>query len=303
MKEGTCWIGIDIGGTNIRIGAVSDRMWTVAFEKLPTADVFCSTDAGISLVRMIGQFLRRWDLTGQLQGISIGFPATLNRERTRVLQAPAVPCLDGLYASEVLENAFGVPVCLERDVLTALYYDMVKYRIPDCEVLLGIYIGTGIGNAILIHGKELIGRLGVAGELGHIPAMGSDAPCGCGNRGCVETLAGGRTLEKIAREHFNFLPVGQLFSNHSGHPLLKEYISHLAQVIATEINIFDPDYMVLGGGVLSMQDFPVKELVGKICTHTRKPYPGNDVRMVIADDDAEKGVIGAVLYAKANRKE
>ena len=299
MTEGRYWIGIDIGGTNVRIGAVSDEMQVAALEKLQTAKIFSSQDAGASLIRMIEQFLHRHGLTGRVQRISVGFPATLNRERTCVLQAPAIPYLDGLRAAELLEDAFGVPVCLERDVLTALYYDKAKYGIPDCEVLLGIYIGTGIGNAILIHGKELVGRNGAAGELGHIPAMGSDVLCGCGNRGCVEMLAGGKYLASLCREHFSPLPISQLFSNHIDHPLLREYLSRLAQVIATEINIFDPDYLILGGGVLAMQDFPLDELVGEIHAHTRKPYPGNDVRIVIADDDAAKGVIGAVLYAKS----
>lgn len=292
------WIGIDIGGTHIRIGAVTDEMKAVAYEKLRTADVFLSQDSGTSLVRMIKQFLQRHGLAERIRGISIGFPATLNRERTRVLQAPAVPCLNGLCASALLEDVFGAPACLERDVLTTLYYDKAKYGIHDCEILLGIYVGTGIGNAILIDGKELVGRNGAAGELGHIPAMGNDVLCSCGNHGCVEMLAGGKYLAKLCGEHFDSLPVGQLFSKHSGHILMKEYLCRLAQVIATEINIFDPDCLILGGGVLAMQDFPVDELVEKIHAHTRKPFPGNGVRMIITDDDAEKGVIGAVLYAR-----
>ena len=154
----TCWIGIDIGGTNLRIGAIGRENEVTAFEKRSTPQIFYSMDAGGELVRLIRDFIGAYGLEGVVKGICVGVPATLNRERTVVLQAPNIRGLDGRNVVGLLRETFGVPVWLMKDVCTALFYDREKYHVPQCELLLGIYIGTGIGNIICVNGKELIGR-------------------------------------------------------------------------------------------------------------------------------------------------
>lgn len=297
----TCWIGIDIGGTNLRIGAIGRENEVTAFEKRSTPQIFYSMDAGGELVRLIRDFIGAYGLEGVVKGICVGVPATLNRERTVVLQAPNIRGLDGRNVVGLLRETFGVPVWLMKDVCTALFYDREKYHVPQCELLLGIYIGTGIGNIICVNGKELIGRDGVAGELGHIPLTGSSELCGCGNTGCAEVTAGGMYLARLCETIFTPLPVSEIFNEKRNHPLILQYLERLAGIIATEINILNPDYVILGGGVPAMKGFPMEILLERIRSHTRKPYPEQGLQIIVAEDDEKKGVTGAVLYAKSRQ--
>ncbi len=297
------YIGIDIGGTNIRIGAVDENKNIVAFEKKRTHEVFLDERTEDSLISLIEDFMDKYNLQDNVKAISIGFPATINKERTIVLQAPNINVLDNLNVIEILSKAFNIQAYIVKDVCTALQYDIDKYKIPEDGILIGFYIGTGIGNIIYIDGKEITGKDGVACELGHIPVIGNLESCGCGNAGCIENVAGGKYLTKLCQTCFTETFIGDLFVKHKENMAIKNYIDNLAVSIATEINILNPDYILLGGGVLAMTEFPRHELEIAIRKHTRKPYPEQNLDLIYVEDDENKGVVGAALYAMKKIKE
>ena len=291
-------IGIDIGGTNFRIGAVDKEGNITMFRKIPVGNVFQSDQPLKDLCEYLKAYIQ--ELSEELlevAAISIGFPATLDRERQRVLQAPNISFMENLPVVKTLTDSLKIPVFIERDVTMALCYDKRKFKLPKCEVISGFYIGTGIGNAIFINGYPLAGKNGSAGELGHIPVDGSDIVCGCGNVGCIESLAGGLYLAKLQKTNYPETPIGNLFTEHGKEALLTQYIDRVAMAIATEINILNPDYNLVGGGVPSMPDFPQDLLAERIHFHTRKPYPAEDLNIIFTGDRPEKCVIGAAYYA------
>lgn len=291
-------IGMDIGGTNIRIGAVNRDGTVHCFEKVRQITVLDGAAPVESLTRFIRDFLERHAITQQLCAISIGFPATLNRECTTVLQAPNIAGLDGVNFAVPLQAAFQVPVFLCKDIWTAFYYDLKKYQIHKEGIISGFYIGTGIGNVISMDGALLTGKNGAAGELGHIPVDGSTELCGCGNRGCMENLAAGKYLERLCEtDIFQGVQIGDLFTAHGTHPLLRQFVDRIAMAIATEVNILDPDVVLVGGGVLAMKNFPIEFLTSCIYEHSRKPYPAENLNLIFTEDDEQKGTIGAALYA------
>lgn len=285
-------LSADIGGTNFRLGAVDENRRILKFEKIPTGSVFSSDQVLSDLEKAIRSFSE--DLA--FEAIAIGFPATLNRERTQVVQAPNIPFMENIPVCEYLQEAFGVPVLAERDVTFALCYDVEKYHLPCEGLICGIYFGTGIGNAMLIDGKPLTGRHGSAGELGHIPVPGCNVPCGCGNAGCLEAVAGGKALARIQKELYPQTSVGDMFSLHAQDPALTAFVDGMAAAVATELNILDPDQMLLGGGVLNMKDFPRSLLDEKIREHTRKPLPWRELNLIYAEDEADKSVVGGAIY-------
>ncbi len=291
-------IGIDIGGTHFRIGAVRESGAVENFRKLPTAQIIHSDDVLSDLADFIAEYSK--DMA--VEAVSIGFPATLDRTREMVLQAPNLKFMEKLPVVSVLSGRLGVPVCAERDVTMALCYDTVKYGIPCEGITCGFYFGTGIGNAISIDGKPLCGKNGTVGELGHIPADGSDVPCGCGNVGCMENLAGGKYLAQLQKEHYSDTSIGELFTKHGEEPLLRQFVDRMAVAVATEINILDPDHVLVGGGVANMPGFPKDELHRRILAHTRKPYPAENLSIIYTDDEPEKSVVGAAYYARARLK-
>ena len=290
-------VGIDIGGTNFRIGAVNAALETAEFEKLPVREVFHSSDPLEDLAAFLGDYLRREALAGRVEAVSIGFPATLNRERTEVMQAPNVRFMENQPVVRRLGGALGLPVYIERDVSLALYHDMARCGVSSAGIVAGIYFGTGIGNAICIDGELLSGRDGAAGELGHIPVVGCTEVCGCGNVGCMEAVAGGKYLAKLCREVYVDTPIGEIFTAHGEDALLRDFVDRMAVAIATEVNILNPDCVLVGGGVLAMRDFPRTLLVERIHVHARKPYPDRSLRLVFTGDDPEKCVVGAAIHA------
>lgn len=290
-------VGIDIGGTNFRIGLVNDMGMVSDFRKVPVKQVFFTPDP---LADLSG-YLKAYCEGKTVEAVSIGFPATVDRERKTVLQAPNVPFVERLPVVDVLSKELGIPVFIERDVTLALAYDCRKHGIPDDGIVCGFYFGTGIGNAISINGKPLVGKNGTAGELGHIPVDGSEEVCGCGNVGCMEPLAGGRYLAQLCREVYTDTHISDLFTKHGCEPLLQQFVDRMAITVATEINILDPDWVLIGGGVPAMENFPREYLVERIRFHARKPFPAETLEVIFTEDGEDKTVQGAALYAASKR--
>ena len=282
------FVGIDIGGTNFRIGLADSDGKIREFRKLPVKQVIHTDD----VLSDIAAFIEACADGEELEAVAIGFPATLNRERTKVIQAPNLSYMENLPVVEYLTSRLNARVFAERDVTFALCYDMKKYNVPHEGVITGIYFGTGVGNAIMIDGHYLTGRNGTAGELGHIPVNGNDELCGCGLRGCIETLAGGKYLAgRFAHDE-----IADVFVKHVAE--LEGFISKMAESVAVEVNILDPECVILGGGVLNMRGFPRERLHGKILERVRRPYPAENLRIIYAADEPDKSAQGAVYYAQ-----
>jgi len=291
-----CIIGVDIGGTSIRIGQVDAEMCLTGFRTVPQADVLAG-DSVAALAGFIQRYIDSAGIAGTIEALAVGVPATMNRERTTILSAPNVHGLDGQNLHAALAEAFPFPVFLDKDVAMLYAYDGYKHAIPKAGVVIACYIGTGLGNVIAVDGKILTGSHGVAGELGHIPAMDGDVVCGCGNIGCAETLVGGKRLQVLRNELFPQTEIAKLFAIHAAHPAMTDFIRRLAATIAAEINIVDPHTVVLGGGVVSMDGFPKETLEQQIRYYARKPFPERGLRFLYADNAGENGVIGAGILA------
>ncbi len=143
----------------------------------------------------------------------------------------------------------------------------------------------------------LPGEHGGAGEIGHIPWADNDLLCPCGNRGCAETLTSGHWLSQWAQHNFPHTDMSQLFTLHGDHPELQRFITRLAKIVASEMNILDPQYLILGGGVLAMNDFPLAQLRSQIERFLRPPVTRSELRIVISHATDQTGGRGACLAA------
>lgn len=295
-------IGIDIGGTHLRIGAVDRAGRVHCFEKRESSAV-CGADGSASrLVALIRAYLAQNELTDRAAALAVGFPSTVSRDKRIVFSSPNLPLggadgLDGRDVVALLKNALGMPVFLDKDTVFLLQYDLVRLGLRGKGCTVGIYYGTGIGNAVFLDGRFLCGKHGVACELGHIPFYGSRNLCGCGSRGCAETHAAGYVLRALWAEHFADEPFSELFLRHGDDERILRFLEAMAIPFATELNIFDPDQVILGGGVAQMRGFPMERLMAYVCAFARKPYPGEDFTLLRASAAPEIGVAGAAYYA------
>lgn len=290
-------IGIDIGGTNFRIGAVNRGNRVLNFRRLPVTEVLKGGDAIRELAAFIEEYMQ--ELSREAAAVAIGFPAPLDKERKTVLKAPNLPQLENLPVSDGLQRMLGLPVLIERDVNMLLACDMENYRIPEQGVVCAFYFGTGIGNAIFVNGRPYVGRNGAAGELGHIPVDGSEQACGCGLHGCMENLAGGKYLVYLREKSYPDTPMEELFTRHGGEAPLLQFVDRMAQTVSIEMTILDPDQVLIGGGVPAMKGFPREYLNERIAAHTKNAFAKDSPEIIYTRDNEEKGVIGAAIYCRS----
>lgn len=297
MKDGKYVLGIDIGGTNIRAGLVDTEFRLANFVIESSTQIMDKNHATEKLIEFIKRYIDTLEPGTNVVAISIGFPSTIDKMRKKVLSTPNIKGFDNVEIVDELEKVLGIRTFINKDVNMLMLYDMHQGKVPDDGVTTGYYLGTGLGNAISINGHLLSGKNGAAAELGHIPSRGDTAQCGCGNRGCVETFASGKYLRALCEGELGGVFIGDVFKKQKDHPLIKKFIRELAIPIATEINILDPDYIILGGGVVHMEGFPCEELEAAIHEFARKPYPEQSLEFVYSVESQENGVIGAGIYA------
>jgi len=117
----------------------------------------------------------------------------------------------------------------------------------------------------------------------------------------MENIAGGKYLASLQKQRYPQVDIGDMFLTLGDEPLLRQFIDRMAAAVATEINILDPDHVLIGGGIVSMNGFPRKALSDRIIAHTRKPYPAGNLEILYTEDNPEKSVIGAAYYARQQK--
>lgn len=294
-------IGMDVGGTHIRVGAVREDGRLQGLRKLLQKELLGETPVQ-NLVELVKEIVREQAGLGTPSALVVGLPAVLDRDRKIIWNAPNLHGLDGEETYRSFAEAFPFPVYFEKDVNLLFEYDRERYGLERQEVAVGCYIGTGVGNAIAINGQILTGASGAAGELGHVPVWGNGELCSCGNVGCIEPKAGGKYLQDLCRQCFPKTCLSRLFVEHANHPRVEQYLEYVACAVAAEINILDPGVVLLGGGVISMDRFPKEKLVRLIQAHVRKPFPHHNVSYIFSEDQGENGVRGAGIYGLKRAK-
>jgi allose kinase len=286
---------MDIGGTNVRSGFFDDNDGLSYFAVGRSVEIF-RDNAPQNLVNYIGELISKD--SNYPDSISIGVPSTVDRNNRIIYSTPNINNLDNVPIADMLEEAFHIPCFVTRDVCLLLLHDIYVNNFNVDGFIPGFYIGTGLGNAIAYNGELVTGCHGVAAELGHIPVLNRNDLCGCGNRGCVELYASGKRLAQIRDKSYLGLSIGEVLSGHTDDLVIREFIDNMGAAIATEINILDPENVILGGGVILQEGFPRQALEGAILKYTRKPYPARSLKFIYSRASHENGVIGAALFAR-----
>lgn len=294
---GILTLGIDIGGTNLRMGVVNTEGEILSFSREPSS-AFTEENAKDMLCEKIENHLAENGFTGKIAAAAAGLPALMSRDKKTVLSAPNVRGFDGLQFDESFEKRLGFPVFADRDTNFLLQNDIEKLGLHSEKNILGFYIGTGFGNSIFLDGKFYSGTNGAAGELGHIPTVGSDKKCTCGNHSCIETIASGKHLEELAARFFPQTDIKRVFKEHGNSPIINLFVQNLAVPIATEINILDIQLCIIGGGVVDMESFPKEQLFDWVHFYARKPYPQKNLRLIFTKHNQQSGVFGSAVFAQ-----
>jgi predicted NBD/HSP70 family sugar kinase len=251
--------GIDLGGTKIE-GIVlekSEPLRILARHRIPTEAQMGYDHIIDQVENLLGELSR---LTGlKPRRLGIGHPGTLDPQ-TGLVKNANTTALIGKPFDRDLQRRLGIPVRLSNDAncfaVAEARLGAVPEVLPQAEVVFGVILGTGVGGGIVVRGKVLHGRQGIAGEWGHNFLDEAGGPCYCGKVGCVETLLSGPALERFYRQksgqHRHLPDIAARSSNHMdtvATETIERLIHYFGKAIAVVINILDPDAIVLGGGV------------------------------------------------------
>ncbi len=192
-------IGVDLGGTNLRIAAV-DQQGTL-LEKTTTG-----TQVARGRDYVIGEMCEAIRATATkfasaaLAGIGIGVPGIIDMDTGMLRESPNLPGWHDYPVRDEIERRLGTKVILENDANSAALGEQWLGAARDYDDMLMLTLGTGVGGGIVLGGSVWHGMRGMAGEPGHITVEPEGPPCPCGNRGCLEQLASATAVMRMARE-------------------------------------------------------------------------------------------------------
>ena len=193
-------IGVDLGGTNLRIAAVdSDGK---LLEKLTLgAEVSRGRDFVITEMCNAIQTLRtKYQGSGELVGIGIGVPGFIDMAAGMVMESPNLPDWTSFPVRDEIEKRLATKVILENDANSAAMGEKWLGAAREYDHMAMYTLGTGVGGGLIFNGRLWHGMTGMAGELGHFNIYADGHPCGCGSRGCLEQYASATAVVRMARE-------------------------------------------------------------------------------------------------------
>lgn len=295
------YAGLDIGGTNARLEIFDDSLTTVASDRRPVRDA----TSPLALAQRIAAMLQESKVDGSLlQGIGIGLAGQMSADGKMVFNAPNLGWRNVAFASilaDVLGGFSKAPIALANDLNALLWGEYRFGAARGAREALAVFVGTGVGGAVLSNGQLVQGAGGKAGEIGHVKVAIDGPQCGCGEFGCLEAFAGGIHLERVVSRLGRYANLAeadaQAFDDPAVRAIWNRVTTHLGLSIANAVTLLNPEVVVLGGGILENLD-NFRTLTLQRTTPLILSACRDDVRFEMGQLKDRAGVIGAALLAK-----
>jgi len=261
MEIGKAVWGIDLGGTKIEgvILESATNISTIERMRVPTEGKMGYDHVLNQIKSLLDQMSAKTGLKPPYVGI--GTPGVLDPDLNTMKNCNST-ALNGRYLKEDLEALLGIEVRMANDAncfaVAETLMGAVKEKAPQAKVAFGVIMGTGVGGGIIVNGKALYGRHGIAGEWGHNFLDESGGLCYCGKIGCVETVISGpgtqRYYKSLTGEDKKMQEIVTLAKegDQSAVKTMQRLVTYFGKGIANVINILDPDVIVLGGGLANI---------------------------------------------------
>jgi glucokinase len=312
VAEPERYLGVDVGGTKIATATVTTgTLGLVTEHPTPLASPEALLDGLESSIR---EALER---DGKPRGIGVGVPSQIDWATGEVQSSVNIP-LHGIALRQELRDRLRLPVHVDNDANCAALGEASLVRDPPAQHLVMLTLGTGVGGGLVLNGQIYRGATGLGAELGHVvvSADGPSCPGNCPNRGCLEALCSGLALERDAREIADDRPDGRLgrvlreqgsvtgpyivAAARDGDADAVELFRRLGRMLgvglAGFVNTFEPEHVVLGGGLSRVSDLFLDEALREARSRAL-PAGLERVSFSLARGGADAGVLGAALLA------
>ena len=311
-------IGVDVGGTNVKLALVDLNGKIVYSNTTPTRADLGYEHSIANIQNAIEELMKETNTNKEsIEAIGFGFPGQIDYKEGIVRLLPNMPGWVEIPVAKIMQDKFGIPTKLDNDVRVATLGELKYGAGKGCENLVCITVGTGIGSGLVFNGKLIRGANNAAGEIGHIKMTMGDGPiCGCGDYGCFEAYASGPSIVAEAKEYikggksskFKELATEELSpyivaqAALQGDVVAKRIFTKMGEIIglglSSVVNLLNPEKVIIGGGVADAGDIlfnPIRETISK----RAMPIQGSNVKIVPAELGNTAGVIGASLLIES----
>ena len=319
MNPGAFTVGVDLGGTNLRIGAYTRADGLLETIQLATRLIDGREAVAYDMCAAIRRLLDRYRQEMTLAGIGVGSPGPLELPAGILRQPPNLPGWDGFELRAAVEGPLGLPIVLQNDANAAALAEWVLGRGKSLGVdsLCMLTLGTGVGGGMILHGKIWDGMSGMAGEVGHLNIWTeAGMACGCGSHGCLEPHASATGVRKSAEQRIAAGTAAGLAALYARNPafdardvaelagagdadaqaIYEQVGRSLGIGLASLVNTLNLPLYVLGGGLANAWSFFAPSLFEELRERSYV-YRLNAAKthVVTAELGGDSGLVGACL--------
>lgn len=309
-------IGVDIGGTNIRIAIMRNhkiigKVKKFKFASYPDVTVEVEKNVCLPILNLIKKLGINIE---EINGVGISLAALFDRNSGDIIKWPNHPSWDGFSFKKYIEDRLKVSVILEDDANAAALGEHIMGAGRNHENFAYITISTGIGCGLILNNRLYIGSRGWAGELGHVPLNHCEVPCKCGATGCFQAVASGTALfqkfltdVQFKKEKYsNITELSQVVDlANQGEDLAIKLFEECGYYVGSTLTsismLLDLSLIVLGGGVINAGDILLQSIKENINKHLQHFHKSIEIKTTELKDDS--GVMGALSLVNYYLKE
>lgn len=309
------YIGIDIGGTNLRLALVDDQGHIICEQRRKT-EIYAGKEVFFHHLNESFRVIRGEGGTAGVwpKAVGVGVPGLIANDGL-VHVSVNLPALDGVNLRDALVDLTGLPVVVANDVNACAYGEMQFGAGRSFASFLMVTLGTGVGGGLILNNRLWTGVDGVAGEFGHMTVEPGGRSCACGNRGCLEQYASATAIVAVARELIATrqqslvgVSSGEITpetlaeiargGNDAARRIFTEAARYLGIAAASVANLLNLEAIILGGGVAGSFDLLQRPLEEEIISRAF-PIPGQRLKVLRSQLGNDGGMLGAAALAMA----
>lgn len=306
------YLGIDIGGTSVKLGLVTDKGKILASDNYEVAFDNYKTPIFETVKKSIERFLKDNSINkNELMGIGVSATGQVNSNTGVIVGVGGnIKNWCNTEIKKELEEIYNLKTTVINDANSMVIGEQWIGKAKNYKNIIGITIGTGVGGGIIVNSNVLLGKIGIAGELGHFSINSNGKVCTCGNIGCYEQYASMTALIKNVKEKYS--DIGNLSiskdeingkyifdelekGNKELESVVINWIEDIGKGLVSLTHIFNPEIIIIGGAVSKQEKLFIKPVRNYVLSHVMQKF-GENLRVEAAELENSAGLVGAVYY-------